>query len=227
MAQKLILPIDDCQINAGYKSPRYQKEWGFQHYGVDLIEKNKMRTLHACGVDTVVACGMDGQTEGLRLGNCVVIVYRDVQLPDGRVMGLSSRMYHLDKILCKTGDLVNVGTVIGEYGSTGQYSSGPHLHIEFDTDINYPTYAYGISKSGNVIKQGSVDSTMDPCKVFWLGKGQKFYLPDQWVSEGWVVAGSDKLPPAESTDTASQLAKLQAENQALRTLVANIHQMTA
>lgn len=227
MAQKLIVPIDACQINAGYRSKRYLKEWGFNHYGVDLIERNKQRTLHACGNGVVVACGMDGETAGQRLGNCVVIVYDDVELPDGRVLGLSSRMYHLDSIACKVGDRVTVDTVLGQYGSTGQYSSGPHLHIEFDTDTRYPAYAYGVSRSGKVIQKGSVDSTLDPCKVFWLGRGQSLTLPESLVADGWVAAGSGSLPLAWQQESPGQLAELQAENAALKALLSRLHEMTA
>lgn len=227
MTQKLILPINDCQITAGYRSPKYLKEWGFNHYGTDLIESNKARAVHACGNGTVVACGMDGETEALRLGNCVVIVYSDVQLPDGRVLSLSSRMYHLDRIDCKVGDKVTINTLLGAYGSTGQYSSGAHLHLEFDSDVQYPAYAYGISRSGNVIKKGTVDSTLDPCRVLWLGRGQKLTVPAQWIAEGWVEAASATLPTAESTDQGNLLAGLQEENTKLKNLVARLHEMTA
>lgn len=227
MAQKLILPINDCQISAGYRSGKYLKEWGFNHYGTDLIERSKQRTLHACGNGTVAACGMDGETAGLRLGNCIVIVYSDVQLPDGRVLPLSSRMCHLDRIDCKAGDRVDADTVLGVYGSTGQYSSGAHLHLEFDTDVQYPAYAYGISRSGNVLKKGSVDSTLDPCKVLWLGAGQSLNVPAQWIADGWVDAASATLPTAESLDSSGQLTRLQAENAKLKNLVARLHEMTA
>lgn len=29
MSQKLILPMDKCNVNAGYKMAAYVKEWGF------------------------------------------------------------------------------------------------------------------------------------------------------------------------------------------------------
>ena len=35
MSQKLILPMDKCNVNAGYKMAAYVKEWGFAHYGID------------------------------------------------------------------------------------------------------------------------------------------------------------------------------------------------
>lgn len=235
MAQKLILPFDDCQINAGYKSARYKKDWGFTHYGIDLVEKKQQRTLYASGNGMVVACGKDGATDKDRLGNCVVVVYNDVQLADGRKLNLSCRMFHLARIDCKVGQTVRAGTVLGEYGSTGAYSSGPHLHIEFDSDVRYPTYAVGIGQDGNVIKRGTIDSTLDPCKVLWLGAGQSLTAPAAWVAEGWVAAESLQLPQANATggegagrpEDLAEIARLQAENNALRAKLVQIHTLSA
>lgn len=194
MTQRLILPLNDCQMNAGYKVKAYQTEWGFAHYGVDLVEKNKSRTVFACGAGEVVACGMDGATPKQRMGNAIVIVYRNVRLPDGQVVNLAARMFHFAKIACKTGDRVQAGTPIGEYGSTGAHSTGPHLHMEFDTDIRYPAYAYGMAASGNVIKRGTVDSTVNPCKVLWLGEGQSMTTNSLWITQGWVNKECQTLP---------------------------------
>lgn len=235
MAQKLILPFGSSQLNAGYKMPKYKQQWGFAHYGIDLIEVNKQRTVYASGNGRVIAAGMDGATSNQRLGNCVVVVYTDVQLPDGRRMDVTCRMFHFDSIACKAGDSLRAGVTIGQYGSTGAHSSGPHLHMEFDTDTQYPQYAFGLAQSGNIIKKGGIDSTLDPCKVLWLGEEQSLTAPEAWITEGWVRRESLQLPRATApTSDKEQLAQLEAKlaatlalQQRQAALLAQIHQMTA
>ena len=52
------------------------------------------------------------------------------------------------------------------YGNTGA-SSGDHLHIEVDTDVNYPNYTPQTSKSNSVLKAG-VDSTINPTMALYV-----------------------------------------------------------
>jgi murein DD-endopeptidase MepM/ murein hydrolase activator NlpD len=56
---------------------------------------------------------------------------RMVEIDHGN--GLSTRYGHLSEINVKNGDVVKIGQVIGEVGSTGR-STGPHLHYETRID---------------------------------------------------------------------------------------------
>ena len=167
MSQKLILPINDCNVNAGWKMPAYTKAYGYKHYGIDIGNPQRDRVVYSPGDGVVVARGMDGNTTKERLGNCLVLVYKDVLCSDGKVRDLACRMFHLESIGVEVARSVRRGDVLGVYGNTGAKTSGAHLHIEFDTDITYPQYAYGIATSGTVIKKGTIDSTVDPSKVWF------------------------------------------------------------
>lgn len=195
MAQKLILPIHDCAFSAAYKNPAYLKQQGYSHYGVDLYSLSSNQAIYACGDGEVVACGLDGQNRTSRLGNCIVIIYKDAELHNGKIENLACRMFHFDKINVVVGQKVTKDSIIGYYGNTGGTTvngkpMGYHLHIEFDTDIKYPCHAYGISASGNVIKKGSVDSTINPSDVWYLSNNQTI----KGIYQGWFSSSDVDLP---------------------------------
>ena len=201
MSQKLILPINNCNVNAGYKMPAYLEEWKFPHYGIDLGNPTGDRTVRSPGDGIVIAAGMDGNTPKERMGNAIVLVFPDVIFNDGRKSSLACRMFHFDSIAVTAGQSVKKGDILGMYGSTGQYVSGPHLHTEFDTDVDWPAYAYGIASSGKIIKKGSIDSTVDPSLVWFLGEGQQ--IRSGWGEvNGWVAANDINIPKLEETPPA-------------------------
>ncbi|MEG0490234.1 MAG: M23 family metallopeptidase [Hydrogenoanaerobacterium sp.] len=212
MAQKLILPINKCVFSAGYKNIEYKKQQGYSHYGVDLFGEDGL-AVYACGDGTVVAAGMDGGALNKRLGNCIVIVYRDVMLHSGKICDIACRMFHFSKLLVKAGQSVTKDTVIGLYGNTGSTTvlgkpMGYHLHLELDTDTKYPQYAVGISGSGSIIKRGTADSTINPSSVWYMDKNQSIW----GKYPGWYTTQDVELPrlaevaeptyPAEPADPA-------------------------
>lgn len=78
----------------------------------------------------------------------------------------------------KKGDKVSSSTLLGYYGNTGANTTGPHLHIQFDTDTDYPLYCCGLSKKGHsLLKKGTVDSTVNPIELFHIGEGQDISVP--------------------------------------------------
>lgn len=210
MSQRLVLPLNDLRVTAGYKNPQYLAYWKFAHYGMDCTSPST--TVYACGNGEVVACGQDGPDltgANSRLGNVIVIVYKDVLCNDGKVRNLTCRMYHFAAIRTSVGQKVTKDTVIGYYGNTGANTTGAHLHIEFDTDINYPTLAYGVSvKSINriintqaVYKQagGLADSTINPSQVWFVDANQSI----KGATNGWFVDSdvtAPKLPQDKPTN---------------------------
>lgn len=157
MAQYLILPINKARLTSSYKNENYRKQYGFNHYGVDLVSTNGDRTVYAQGKGIVKAAGYDSL-----FGNTVVIVYSSAMDPRTKqVLNVTVRYYHLASIRVKDEQRVTKDTVIGVYGDTGKYVDGAHLHMEFDSDTKYYNYAPGIKASGTIIKKG-IDTTFNP-----------------------------------------------------------------
>ena len=229
MGQKIILPMNKCCVNAGYKMGAYTKEWGFPHYGIDLGNPDKQRTVYSPGNGTVIACGMDGLTPNQRLGNCIVLVFDEVECSSGLYSSLACRMYHLQSIAVSPGQKVKRGDVLGEYGNTGAVTSGPHLHVEFDTDIVYSQYAVGIKSSGKVIKKGSVDSTVDPSKVWYVGEKQE--VVDGWggsgIRLGWIAENDLAVPrlPEEEPGAEDYKSLYETEAEKVKSLKAGIREI--
>lgn len=79
------------------------------------------------------------------------------------------RIYHLDSINVSAGQAITKDSKLGNYGNTGQYSTGAHLHIEFDTDLNYPDYSPTLGTNSNIIKAGT-DTVLNPANVMFVKK---------------------------------------------------------
>ena len=94
----------------------YGPRWGRMHRGLDL----------GLDIGDTVRASFNGVVRYSKYnqggyGNCVVIRHLN---------GLETLYGHFDKLLCKSGDLVMSGDVIGLGGTTGR-STGPHLHYEW------------------------------------------------------------------------------------------------
>lgn len=177
MSQRLVTPFKAKKLllAAGYKIPGYLRGWGYNHYGHDYGFKEAGYDTYACGNGEVIACGLDGNApygNGARLGNCIVIVYKDVLCNDGVVRDLACQMCHFAEIKIKKGQKVTADTIIGKYGNTGGQDYTAHLHIQFDTDASNPRWMYGIASTGNIMYKGTVDSTITPAKIWYLRDGQ-------------------------------------------------------
>lgn len=222
MSQRLRLPINHMCITSNYMNPNYRKQWGFNHYGIDAISTGASTAIFAIGNGIIYKCGQDGCTltgPGSRLGNVIIAIYRDVYCNDGKIRDLTCRMYHIDKILCAKGDSITAGTIIGHYGNTGANTSGPHLHIEFDIDCNYPEYGVGIAGDGNIVRKGSAQTSINPSNIWYRAKNQTIIGPE----EGWASNADVSIPLLNVDD---ELSALQSDIALLRSKLSAIRKLT-
>ncbi len=93
------------------------------HLGID-IATFRGTPIHPFASGVVKEAGWFG---GNSFGNAIVIAHTD---------GWETLYGHLDKIFVQVGQEVNLASVIGAVGSTGN-STGPHLHFQLTKDGRY------------------------------------------------------------------------------------------
>ena len=195
MTEKAILPLNNARITAGYKNALYRQKMGFSHFGTDMADlKRKDFAVYAPFKMKIVTVGSDA----LMGGSIIAVSVNPIDVHYGPKKGarrLVVRMAHLAKTYVKAGDIVAPEDAkIADYGSTGKYGGSPHLHIEIDADIKYPTYSPTLSRSSNIWKAGT-DSTINPMDVFKVdASGQRGYKQSfsHAKSSGAWVQSDDK-----------------------------------
>jgi hypothetical protein len=220
--QKLVLPYTYCEILAGYKTAAYLREWGYYHYGWDLYSFDHPDTaqrgkIYASGAGTVALAGRDPG-----VGNVVVVVYPDAYIHGlDKTAGLTARYYHLASIAVQAGQQVTADTLLGVEGNTG--TSGVHLHVEWDTDTQYPAYSPQVAKRADALIKKGTDSTVDPVNVFYR-RGGGVIVPSRYGVD-WNGIHDMELPALEAEPSGidyqalaeSLSAQLEAAQQQLAT----------
>ena len=221
--QKITIPIENPLITAAYKVNAYTNKFGYIHYGIDIADYELNRNIYSPGDGIIYDCGMDGKFYSDKRGNCIVMILKDVQFPSGEIKDLSARLFHLDNILVTKGQHVNQGDIIGIYGNSGANTTGSHLHIEFDTDINYPAHAIGIKESGNIIKKGNVDSTLDP-SLIWFKKENQIIKTNEKIGT-WVLENDINIPVLPSINYKEKYESVMKEKEILKNSIQNLYNM--
>lgn len=194
--QKLILPLNNCQVLCGYKNEAYRKAWGRPHYGQDHWS-SKDKTVWAMGSGEVMAAGFDNV-----YGGTAVVLYKSVYLRTGGAIDLVARCYHMSAVYVKAGQAVTTATKIGLMGNTGQYTSGEHLHVEFDTDTAHPMFVPGLSGSTSMFNRG-IDTTIDPAGVLYVKASapdnQSVSPNESYLSRGFISEQDYAFPTLEES----------------------------
>lgn len=175
-----ILPINDAKLTCGYKNPLYYQQYGIRHYGCDLVSVSNKRGVYASADGKVIAAGWDGtNTPAYPNGNnsgcgyVLIIVYPNIKIKGMQKTGATFTYLHLkEQPVVKVGSQIKQGQLLGYYGDTGSMVFGAHLHLQIDTDTKYPQYCMGMGSGHRILKHGTVDSTVNPMDILYLGKNQ-------------------------------------------------------
>lgn len=178
MSQRMYLPLDDAIVNVGYKSKKYEEEYGCVQYGTDIAANNVPKMAHATGDCTVEKIGTD--TDGTMY--CIVR-YDDVECLDGEIRTIWMKIGHLKRCQLDEGDELVETEVIGSY-------DGGYLHVEMSLvpwDKSMKTIFNG--------KDRNYDNTIAPYMVWRIrtesneDEGiykQSITTNKTWIDNGWV-----------------------------------------
>ncbi len=185
--QKLRLPINGVNVLSASRTTSYSSSYYGQytalHYGGDIACGNRT-VLKALGTGTVVGKGYnekEGNFITVRYNNCIScngVTPRDIAV----------RYFHMDEVTSNVGDIVSTSTIIGYSGNTGAWAFGNnHVHIEVDTDVNYPNHTPSLSSTtaGGGLYAGNDSTGENPFDWFYTYSGQS--KSRYWDSdETWV-----------------------------------------
>jgi len=200
MSQKLLMPFKAQMMLCGYKNEEYQKYWGYPHYGVDISahEINSDHNVLASGDGIVVAAARDNS-----LGCGIAILYKDCISRNGEKADLIARYMHLSAMKVSKHDVVKAGDILGLEGKEG--TQDYHLHLEFDTDLIYPTYSPQVSNNHTFWMKG-IDTTVNPSMWLFVGDNQEIAKPT--YNPAWLNPEDFNIPKIKEETEMADIIKL-------------------
>lgn len=209
--QKLIMPFKRQMMLCGYKNAKYLANWKYPHYGIDVStiqgKAGDDHIIYASGDGVVVSVGEDSS-----LGWGLAVLYKDCHNHHtGQTRDLVARYMHMPAVYVIKDQAVKAGDKLAIEGKegTGDY----HLHLEFDTDSQWPVYSPQVAAGKTFWKKGS-DSAVNPSHVLHVGTGQEIVKPT--YNPAWLNA-EDFVIPAITVETVpkAEYDALQAKYDAL------------
>ncbi len=176
MAQKLILPINNCRLKIGRNSDAFTKYCerkiggtATHSIGFSLADAslNSGVNVWASGNGTVLELGTD-----VNFGNVIVIKYPACTLRSGAVRDIIIRYYDLGSRNVSKGQTVNKDIKIGTTGRSGRFCPDGfgRVRIELDTDTAYPAYSPSVLSgwTQGIIKKGTASTMLDMNQVLYM-----------------------------------------------------------
>ena len=188
--QKLLSPVQEGYVSAGYKLDSYLSLGHGTHYAIDFYHNlNRTPPLYAMGVGEIV-----GQYTYHSLGETLAIKYNNVIANDGTYYdSLIIRYSHLKSIEeIENGTIVGIENQVATMGASGTGAQKKdsvtgetifvyHTHLEVSTDTNAPLSTVTEKRPDEINR--AIDTTLDPKYIF-------FNRNDKWLKPDSEIGGS-------------------------------------
>lgn len=186
--QRLILPLNEMHLTSSHEGNPSPDGWnGYynyfngkygHHYGIDVTGSTRIDSL---GNGIVLYAGTDAKNGDASkgMGIIAVILYDACINPIDNVLyerGIIATFCHMADVIVKEGQRVTKDAVIGHVGNTGANTTGKHLHLQLDTDVDHPFgFCGGFGGSAYVLQKGPIDSTINPIHVLHVKESAPDY----------------------------------------------------
>lgn len=206
--QYLRFPIQGVnRVIANYKNPQYEKYHKFKHYGIDI--RGVSRVVFSLGYGEILKSEFSEN-----YGGVVVLLYKDVITPNGCIDVVARYLHLAPKAIKFDTDGSNIvlpNTFIGFYSDYGTIDQ--HLHLELDTDINYPFHSPQVA--GDKVLFAGNDTTLNPMDVL-------IDTEKRWLDYDNTYNPKLTTPLQE----AKTLSEVTANNPALYDFIDELHKKT-
>ena len=179
--------------NKLYETTKFNGKYLGSHYGSDFTGDKQ---IWGSGNGTVIKTGYDNC-----FGNFVVVKYEDVyNHKTKKTIDVICRYFHMASVSVTSNQKINKDTKLGIMGSTGQYATGVHCHMEADTDTTYWNYTPSLSGSSTFFKaglRGDQDTTFNVLELLYIKETAPDDQEYHTVSDGYINSEDKKLPVLE------------------------------
>lgn len=171
--QKLRMPINGVNVLSASRTTDYDSsyysEYNALHYGGDIACALGTE-LKGLGTGTVEEIG-----ENVKEGKFVCVRYNScIPVDGGDARDIIIRYFHMNTVDVAKNDGVTTSVILGTSGCSGDWAfNAKHVHIEVDTDVNYPNYTPSIPSghAGGNLYAGT-DTCLNPFDWFYSYDGQ-------------------------------------------------------
>lgn len=179
--------------NKLYEETKFNGVYLGSHYGTDFTGDTQ---IWGSGNGIVIKSGYDNC-----FGNFVVVKYENVyNHKTKKTINCIFRYFHMASVSVSANQKITKDTKLGVMGSTGQYATGVHCHLEADTDTTYWNYTPSLGGNSTYFKpglKGSQDTTFNVLELLYVKNTSPDNQVYTTVNDGYINSEDKTLPILE------------------------------